>query len=455
MYCFIKVNMMQRNVDTSENKINNKPSINLLPTITESPNDCANINDTNDINNINETDHTTDHATDHTINNTDLSAPIAISDPSSQQLEYIQRNVSRFINLPDIVDKIHAGKTLRAYIGFEPVQSPSFGHLVVLLKIRDLIRANVDVTILIADFHAYLNKLQDRMHEKTAYYTFLVEKILERIGVNRVNLTHCEQSDGQESDNQTSSGDQNSSDDKNNTGDNKNLFTSECDIMATTAYTIIRGSDIQLKQSYIVNMLKASTMISIDDLKEASSELIKQEHDPKLSTLLYPIMQIIDETTIEADIQFGGLDQLKIFQLSYIINQRLGFDKTSYLMTPLIPSLQHEGAYKKMSSNDLESKIDFYDTFEVINKKINNSYVDYESTPENCACLAMLKYIIFEILDHFGEYESYNQFAYDWYNQVVSVEDFKKQLVYSIDNIISPIRKSILLHKELFDAAFV
>lgn len=64
--------------------------------------------------------------------------------------------------------------------------------------------------------------------------------------------------------------------------------------------------------------------------KKAGCDVVKSSHDTKedntssapveLSSLMYPIMQALDEEYVngangELDIQFGGLDQRKIFTL--------------------------------------------------------------------------------------------------------------------------------------------
>lgn len=412
-----------------------------------------------------------------------------LTNEEKQRIDLIKHNIKETIGINELIDKIKQGTSLRAYIGFEPTRSPSLGYIVPLLKIRDLIKAKVDVTILLADLHAYLNKgNNERIHQRTAYYKFLLEKILDRIGINRVSILEDKVEENKVIDKVEDKVEEKEEYDIIDNYDEK-LSNKLENSQTIENYTFIQGSDIQLSKGYTLNLMKASTLISINHAKKATAEVIKKESNPRLSTVLYPLMQVIDETALEADIQIGGIDQRKIFTLSRELVEKLGFNKCSYIMTPLIPSLaggrlkqkakdasqnirdepqnisKNESLNEaqnvdesilpvKMSSSDPTTKIDFYDDLPVIKAKISKAYiVDKDPSCNDSACMALTKYVVFE-LGKMGKYENYNDFEKDWINGVVTVKEFKEMLAESINDIIAPIRDSIKQNRDVFDAAF-
>ena len=65
-----------------------------------------------------------------------------------------------------------------------------------------------------------------------------------------------------------------------------------------------------------MDIYKSASKITNKRCIKAGSDVVKQIENPFLSNLLYPILQCLDEKFLEADAQFGGIDQRKIFTLS-------------------------------------------------------------------------------------------------------------------------------------------
>ncbi len=93
------------------------------------------------------------------------------------------------------------------------------------------------------------------------------------------------------------------------------------------------------------------------DAKKAGAEVVKQVASPLLSGLLYPGLQALDEQYLGVDMQFGGVDQRKIFTFAEQYLPKLGYAKRAHLMNAMVPGLKGS----KMSSSDNSSKIDFLD----------------------------------------------------------------------------------------------
>jgi tyrosyl-tRNA synthetase len=117
-----------------------------------------------------------------------------------------------------------------------------------------------------------------------------------------------------------------------------------------------------------------------------------------MSGLLYPILQALDEQYLDVDIQFGGVDQRKIFMFARENLPKLGYKKRCHLMNPLIPSLTKSG---KMSASDKNSRLDFDDSPKTIKEKLNQAY-SVDGEVEGNGMLALLRYTIFRWLQRNG-----------------------------------------------------
>ena len=237
---------------------------------------------------------------------------VSVSDLKNTEdvMHLISRNCAETIGLDDIKQKLEDGKFLVGYWGTAPTRSPSIGYLVPLMKFRDLINAGVNMTIMLADIHYFLDKgasWAERVTERSNYYQFLLTELLLMLDVT------------------------------------------------PDSYEFRLGSEFQLSPSYIMELLKFVSHISASQAKRAGSDLVKQDKDPKLSSLVYPLMQVIDESVLNADIELGGTDQRKIFMLSRDHVSKLGRSRCSYVMNELLPSLGKPGT--KMNSTDTNGKI--------------------------------------------------------------------------------------------------
>lgn len=346
------------------------------------------------------------------------------TDSVNHKMHLISRNTADCIALDEIKEKLDQGNQLTCYLGMEPTRSPSLAYFIPLLKLADLIQADLNVVIFLADVHAFLNKgtgAINKTQERTMYYAFIVEEMLKRIGIQQ------------------------------QVKDKPDL------------YTFVKGSDVQLSKKYTLDLLKALTVVSVSQAKKAGSEVVKQDKDPKLSSIVYPLMQVLDENALDADIQIGGLDQRKIFALSRDIVERLGFKKCAYIMTNLLPSLgkpkismaASSSVTDKMSSSDPAGKIDFLDSLDAIREKFKKAYcVEGDTAIDKSPCLAIAKYIVLPILGKLGCYDDFNVLLADWANKKILAGELKALLVNAVEEIISPIRTALKANYKLYEAAF-
>jgi tyrosyl-tRNA synthetase len=177
----------------------------------------------------------------------------------------------------------------------------------------------------------------------------------------------------------------------------------------------VRGTSYQLKENYTLDVYKLAALSTTVQAQHAGAEVlcvvlvrsflfllicekkkvVKQSAAPKLSNLMYPLLQALDEEYLGVDVQFGGVDQRKIFMYAREWLPKIGYKKRAYVMNPLIPGLGKSG---KMSSSEKQSKVDLHDSAEAIRDKILKAY-SIDGKPEGNGLLALLRHVLFRFLD--------------------------------------------------------
>jgi tyrosyl-tRNA synthetase len=328
-------------------------------------------------------------------------------------------------NLQEVVDKeklqtLLKERDMSVYWGTAPTGSPHLGYFVPMYKIADFLRAGCTVKILFANMHAYLDNMKsdwELLEHRTKYYEFIIREMLKRIGVPLDKL----------------------------------IF--------------VKGTDFQLKENYTLDMYKMSALSTTRDTQKAGAEVVKQVATPKMSGLLYPILQALDEQYLEVDAQFGGVDQRKIFMFAREFLPKIGYEKRIHLMNPMIPGLGESG---KMSSSEMNSKIDFTDSDKQMKKKINKAF-SVDGTVEGNGLLAIAKYIIFRKLEDEGKpflierpeqyggnisYDSYGALEKAFAKKELSSIDLKQGLGNELVKFLAPLREVVEQNKEFFDKAY-
>ena len=261
-----------------------------------------------------------------------------------EKIKLITRNLQEIIDLEKLKEKITKNKEISMYWGTMPTGSISIAYFFPMLKIADFLKAGCKVKILIADLHAILDSVPWNIIDKRqAYYEEAIRLILKSINVDIKKLE------------------------------------------------FVKGSDIQLNKDYFFDLLKLSTMTSIRDATKSASEAVKsaQGENVRLSGLIYPLMQALDEEYLKVDAQFAGLDQRKIMVYAHENLPKIGYCSRIELMTPMIRGLVGE----KMSSSVESTKIDLLDDEERVIKKLNSAEF-IEGNPDN-GVMGLLKYFIF------------------------------------------------------------
>jgi tyrosyl-tRNA synthetase len=272
--------------------------------------------------------------------------------PPEQEAKYqlIVRDLEEIVGENDIRSILKEGRDVRIYWGTATTGKPHLGYFVPIYKISDFLAAGCHVTILFADLHAYLDNMKsdwELLKLRCEWYEFVIKEMLTYIGVSLDKLK------------------------------------------------FIRGTEFQLTQEYTMDMYRMSALVTTEHTKKAGAEVVKMTAAPLMSNLLYPILQALDEEYLGVDVQFGGVDQRKIFMFARNNLPRIGYHKRAHLMNPLIPGLGESG---KMCSSEPLSKVELDETKEAIRQKIKQAFAR-EGIAQGNGLLAVLNHILFRYLD--------------------------------------------------------
>lgn len=333
-----------------------------------------------------------------------------------EKFELITRNLQEVIGDEELKKHLKTKKTFSLYWGTMPTGSMSFAYFFPMLKIADFLKAGVTVKILLADLHAALDGVPwDLLEKRYKYYERAIIFILKTIGVKTSNL----------------------------------IF--------------VKGSKLQLTGKYLNDLLKLSTLTSVNAAIHSASEAVKTAREnPRLSGLIYPLMQALDEEHLKIDAQFAGLDQRKILVFAREYLPKIGYKPRVELMTPMIRGL----VGKQMSSSIQSSKIDLLDNEEEVFRKIKKANC-IEGDPEN-GLMDILKYLVFVIKQDKKEkliierkkeyggdliYDSFEELKQDFVDKKLHPLDLKNAITKEINLLLKEFRNDKKI-KELYKEAY-
>jgi tyrosyl-tRNA synthetase len=249
-----------------------------------------------------------------------------------EKINLITRNTHEIISEEELLKLIQEKETPVVYLGTSVTGRPHIGYFTWAQKLNDFLNAGFKVKVLLADLHGALDNTPWPLLEKRfEYYSIVIKGMIEALG-----------------------------------GDLNN-------------FEIVKGSDFQLSKEYTLDLYKLSSEVTVRNAEKASSDVVKQGDNPKISGILYPLMQSLDEVYLDADVQLGAIDQRKIFVLAREFLPKIGHKPRVEVMIPFIRGLTPDG---KMSSSNQASKIDLIDDYETIKNKLKKAYCE-EGNPEN------------------------------------------------------------------------
>ncbi|MBS3084812.1 tyrosine--tRNA ligase [Candidatus Pacearchaeota archaeon] len=329
-----------------------------------------------------------------------------------EKFELVTKNIQEIIGEEELKEKLKSKKDFSVYWGTMPTGSVSLAYFFPMMKIADFLKAGLKVKILLADLHAALDSVPWEILEKRyKYYREAITLILKTIGVDLKKLE------------------------------------------------FVKGSELQLNKNYFEDLLKLSTITSLHDSAKAASEGIKSAsgENIRLSGMIYPLMQALDEEYLKVDAQFAGVDQRKIMVYAREYLPKMGYKERVEIMNPMIRGLVGE----KMSSSIEGTKIDLMDDEETVRKRINNA--DCVSGDTNNGILTLVKYLFLELNgeivierpEKFGGnlvYKKYLDLEKDFINKILHPLDLKNSVSKEVNKLLRKFRESEKIKKLYGDA---
>ncbi len=256
-----------------------------------------------------------------------------------EKIDLIKRNVQEIVTEEELEKLLSEKENPSAYTGYEPSGKIHLGHVLTVNKLLDLQKAGFEITVLLADVHAYLNQKGT------------MEEVRQIADYNR----RCFLALGLDAE--------------------KTRF--------------VYGSDFQLDPDYMLSVLKLTRSTSLNRAKRSMDEVGRKMEDPKVSQMVYPIMQAIDIALLGVDVAVGGIDQRKIHMLAREGLPGIGYKAPLCIHTPIILGL--DGT--KMSSSN-ENYISVDDDAAVIKKKLKKAFCPGGVIEDN-PVLELFRYHIF------------------------------------------------------------
>ncbi|MEA3295471.1 MAG: tyrosine--tRNA ligase [Euryarchaeota archaeon] len=314
------------------------------------------------------------------------------------RLALIKRNTEEIVTHEELEKLLESGSKPRAYVGYEPSGKIHMGHVLTVNKLIDLQQSGFEITVLLADVHAYLNE-KGTMEE--------VRKIAD--------------------------------------------FNKECFIalgldQKNTRY--VYGSDFQLESDYLLNVLKLGRSITLNRAKRSMDEVSRSADNPMVSQMIYPLMQAVDIAMLNVDVAVGGIDQRKIHMLAREELPGLGFKAPICIHTPILVGL--DGNKMSSSSNNF---ISMDDNEKTVGKKIRKAFCPEGNIVDN-PVLALFKYhiiprfneITIERPEKFGGnlyYPDYDKLEADFGSKNLHPMDLKSAATDYINRILKPVREKM------------
>ncbi|MGZ7193771.1 MAG: tyrosine--tRNA ligase [Halobacteriota archaeon] len=313
------------------------------------------------------------------------------------KIEQVKKNVDEVVTENELAVLLDAETKISAYAGYEPSGQLHLGHLLTAYKLKELQSSGVDVIVLLADLHAYLNEkgTMDQISKWARYY--------------------------------------------------KKCFTA-LGLAKETKFVL--GSDYQLEPDYTKLILRLARHTTLNRARRSMDEVSRNAEDPIVSQMIYPLMQAADIGYLKIDIAVGGIDQRKIHMLARETLHSMGFPSPVCIHMPILLGLDAN----KMSSSK-NNLIAMEDSSESIKKKIGAAYCPARTTEGN-PILQLYRYFIFPRFKRVGlerpkrfggliEYEDFSRLEMDYAAGKLHPLDLKNGAASYTDQIVSPIRAAL------------
>ena len=266
---------------------------------------------------------------------------------SIERLKLMINGAQEVVGLDHLISVLAGGPTMagddviRCYVGFEPSGTAHIGWKVLALRLRNLLDAQANVMVFLADWHAWVNdKFSGDMSAIQTTARYMEDTF-------RALLGHPEEGEG------------------------------PGQLRFVWASTVMSDGD------YWARVLRCSKGMTLAQVRKTFSIMGRDEasSDNDLSRFYYPAMQAADIGHMHIDLAIGGMDQRKAHMYMRDVSQRWGWRKATCLHTPIISALSASGGRMesfdhKMSKSDPRGALLLHDDEAAMRKKMRKAYLD-------------------------------------------------------------------------------
>jgi len=323
---------------------------------------------------------------------------------AAEKVELVSRPpTEEVVTQEELLELFKTNSKPKHYIGIEISGFLHLGSLITTsFKINDFVKAGVDCTVFLADWHTLLN---------------------EKLGGNFETIRKVSK------------------------------YYEDAFRLVCPEANIVLGTDLyDSKKEYWSELVQIAKHMSLARTMRTLTIMGRSENDEKidLAKLLYPAMQAADIHSLDLDIVHAGMDQRKIHMLVKDV-----FPKMKWKV-PVAG-----GEVGKMSKSDPNAGIFIHNSDDEIRTKIKKGFCEEEIT-ENNPILEIAKHIVFHEFDaitierseKFGgnvSYDNFESLESDFAQKKLHPTDLKQAVGESLVKIVSPVREKLTLSDELSD----
>jgi tyrosyl-tRNA synthetase len=342
------------------------------------------------------------------------------------RVERVVRHATEVVTAEEVRSLLASNDHPRAYIGFEPSGSLTVAHLITTRKILDLAEAGCDVTVFLADWHAWINdKLDGDLARITAAGRYM-QATFEALGADPARMRYR------------------------------------------------WASELTSSSDYWARVVRVAKATSLARTKRAMSIMGRSEEESELDTsrLFYPAMQAADIFELPVEVAYGGMDQRRAHVLAREVAHHYHWPVPTAVHTPLLSSLKGGGRMnpsdgtveRKMSKSDPATAIPIPAEKRLIAERLQSAFCPAKETEGN-PVVEVVRFIVFpwegrlrvERPPKYGgplEFPSEAEFVAAYAAGQVHPQDLKAAVVDSLDRLLEPARRHFAAHPELSPASF-
>ncbi len=326
------------------------------------------------------------------------------------RLSLTTRHCPEVLTAEELKGLLSRTATPRAYIGFEPSGRLTIGQLVTARKMRDLQEAGFELTVFLADWHAWINDKLGGSLERIQATGRYMQSAFTALGVDP--------------------------------GRAKYRW----------------GSELAGRSEYWARVVRVAKATSLARTKRAMTILGRSEAESQLDTakLFYPAMQAADIFELPVDLAYAGIDQRRAHVLAREVAHAQGWPTPVAIHTPLISSLRGGGRMdpeggtfgQKMSKSDPSNSISIPMDPKEVERRVAQAFCPAKVAEGN-PVVEIARWILLpwegrirleRDAKHGGarEFTSEAEFLRDWTEGNVHPLDLKNAVASALGRILEP-----------------